>query len=111
MATQYQEWAKRNWPTVAANDPDRFVEFSQADLDAYAEKAFAAGARGPTQERNWWRLRCDMGRAWWRLRCDMESGVSDQLRADLHRQARSLLAYQCVALLGWVGAVLSLLGV
>lgn len=44
---RYQEWAKRNWPTCqSVNDPDRFVEFSQADLDAYAEKAFAAGARG-----------------------------------------------------------------
>lgn len=50
---RYQEWAAKNLPvTVDGNDPDRFVEYSQADLDAYAERAFQSGGKYAFQYAN-----------------------------------------------------------
>lgn len=90
----YQEWAKRNWPTAtpAANDPDRFVEFSQADLDAYAEKAFAAGRRSPRQQALHEDLQ--LAKACARLNLREIDALSFRLEA-----------YRVVAGLGWACAV------
>lgn len=92
----YKEWAKRNGPTQtpAANDPDRFFEFSQADLDAYAAKAFLAGSRSNFNHA----VACSRKMTRWADRAEKFRKACDVL-------SFKLAAYQGVAVLGWACAI------
>lgn len=86
--SRYQEWAKRNWPSCqSVDDPDRFVEYSQADLDAYAERAFAAGSRSP----------CPHVMRW----IDAQDERTASAKADQQASKRRARIYYWQALLGW----------
>lgn len=102
---KYSDWAARNLPTtVDAANADRFVEYSQADLDAYAEKAFLAGGRGLDAElhaaaRQFEDVLANTGHHCWELQ---------HARKALRH---SLKIYWGLAATGWVAATAALIGV
>lgn len=103
LEATFRLWADRHWPVMRnVNDPDRLAQYSEADVDSYALRAFYAGAV----------TRCpDLSGiygadVYTRGALECQAATIAGLKESLAGAHRSTARYMALAFLGWAAVVI-----
>lgn len=102
LEAAFRLWAERHWPVMRnVNDPDRIAQFTEADVDSYALRAFYAGAVTRCPD-----LNAIYGAdVYSRGALEVQAATIAELKGSLARAHRNTARYAGLALLGWIAVV------
>lgn len=102
LEAAFHLWAERHWPVMRnIKDPDRIAQFTEADVDSYALRAFYAGAVTRCPD-----LNAIYGAdVYSRGALEVQASTIAGLKESLARAHRNTARYAGLALLGWIAVI------
>lgn len=102
LEAAFRLWADRHWPVMRnVNDADRLAQYTEADVDSYALRAFYAGAVTRCPD-----LNAIYGAdVYMRGTLEVQASTITGLKESLAGARRSTVRYMAFAFLGWAAVV------